>query len=107
MIGFNVLSVLFFDIYSSRACTGHKSRYSSNLGEKNSFIGFLCLHCLDSDVGRKANPSGDDLWCEISSFDRSTDLDGRDNARSMTVFSVTDLGEESWCSFSLKSRLGP
>ena len=76
---FNLLSVLVFDMYSSIACTGHKCRYSSNLGEKNSFIGLSCLHCLDSDVGRKANPSGDDLWDEISSFDRSTDLEERDN----------------------------
>ena len=64
-------------------------------------MGLPCLNCLDSDVGRKANPSGDDLWAEISSFDRSTDLEGQDNARSMTFFSVTDLSDESPSSFSL------
>ena len=59
-------------------------------------MGFPCLHCFDRFVGRKENPSGDDLRVEISSFDMSTDLEGRDNAKSMTVFNVTDFSEESW-----------
>ena len=62
--------------------------------KKKSFIGLPCLDCFDRFVGKKINPSGDDLKADTSSFDRSADLERRDIAKSMTVFNVTDFTEE-------------
>ena len=94
--GFDPSSLLNSWVLSSYAlsvATGHSKRFAVREGKKNSAIGFDCRDCLANLVGWKDTPSGRYLLNLRSRCDRSADLDGLVNARSITVLRVRSVSD--------------
>ena len=71
--------------------TGQSFAFPENLGKKKSLIALLAEDCFASATGTKTAPSGVVLRPARLSLARSADLDGRVNAKSITVRSVSCL----------------
>ena len=71
-----------------KVSTGQSPGSCGNEGKKNSVNGFPCLDCLARPLGLKVTPFG--LYCLPLrlSCDRSADLEGRVNAKSIVVFQL-------------------